>query len=210
MHKGNDILEQAKRALEEVKLKPESPLHQIARIDPATDNYPMAMDQGSSLPTETFEDIPTQLRQEDRVDLYTIRKLNLAATMEALDKSVKMHDSFPTSDAAMAVGQLAEQVSRLTKEVEKSQDPRKLFDAVLDSVLRPLTNHMIQSLVAEMKWLKEQTKGLIKEGSEQQFDDLLKQAIKRVGPGLTDALDNSKGRLAKTLNLKEEPREKIV
>jgi len=82
----------------------------------APNPYPQHMPQ-------KFGDVPSQLRETQQINTFEIKKLNLAATIEALERAVMSQEAMPSPDAAFAVAALSEQVMKLTRELEKSQDP---------------------------------------------------------------------------------------
>jgi cellobiose-specific phosphotransferase system component IIB len=150
-----------------------------------------------------FAGVTEMLRDQQTVNLYEVKKLNLAAIVETLERSVHAHEAFPSSDAGMSVSMLAEQASKLIKDLEKSIDPNALCHKILEEVMQPLTQEMVNSLAQEMKWLKNNTNGLVREESRKAFDDTLKSAVTRMGPAFEESLKLAQTRLKKVLNIKE-------
>lgn len=154
---------------------------------------------------QKFGDIPTQLREKTEVNFFDIKKLNLASIIEALERANQSYEAFPTPDAGFAVASLSEQVQKLTKDLEKSQDPKKLYDSILINVLQPFAELVVHSVALEMKALKENTKTMIIPEKSSAYSDSVNTAAKRIGPSLKDGMELSKVRLLKSLGIKEKP-----
>ena len=154
---------------------------------------------------QKFGDMPTQIREQTEINIYDIKKLNLAATIEALERATQSYEAFPTADSGFAVASLSEQVQKLTKDLEKSQDPKKLYDAILMNILQPFAEQVVHAVASEIKWLKAETKAMIPPDKAVAFQDTLNKATTRIGPGLKDSLELSKIRLLKVLSIKEKP-----
>lgn len=154
---------------------------------------------------EKFPDVTQQLRDPvgDSIDLFRVRKLNLAATVETLERAVSAHENFPSADAGIAVAKLAEQVNQLTRELEKAQNPFVLYDRIMDDTLQPLTSSLVKALAEEARWLIGQFEYHLPEDKRQPFRDTVKQMAIRVGPPIRDALEVSKSRLMIALNLQD-------
>lgn len=152
---------------------------------------------------EKFPEVVSQLRDQnvETIDLFKVRKLNLAATVETLERAVTAHEAFPSADAGIAVAKLAEQVNQLTREIEKSSNPFDLYEKVMDNAMQPLTESVIQSLAEESKWLISQFEYQLPDSKKGAFRETVKQMAIRMGPALKDALENSKARLLIALNL---------
>lgn len=168
-------------------------------VDPITQRNPLSV-------FEKFPDVTQQLRDntvDTTVDLYRVRKLNLAATVETLERAVSAHESFPNADAGIAVAKLAEQVSQLTRELEKSQDPFGIYDKICQQSLEPLTADIVKVLVEESRWLLQQFEPHVPEDKRSAFRDTVKQMALRAGPSLKDSLEVSKYRLLVALNLQD-------
>lgn len=168
-------------------------------VDPITQRNPLSV-------FEKFSGVTQHLRDdnsETNVDLYRVRKLNLAATVETLERAVSAHESFPNADAGIAVAKLAEQVNVLTKELDKSQNPMILYDKIVEETLEPLTSQIVKVIVEESRWLLQQFEPHVPEDKRHAFRDTVKQMAMRAGPSLKDSLDVSKYRLLVALNLQD-------
>lgn len=154
---------------------------------------------------EKFPDVTQQLRDplSDGIDLFRVRKLNLAATVETLERAVSAHESFPSADAGIAVAKLAEQVSQLTRELEKAQNPFILYDRIMDQTMEPLTASLVKALAEEARWLIGQFEYHLPEDKRSAFRETVKQMAVRIGPPIRDALEVSKNRLLLALNLQD-------
>ena len=205
----NDILGAAQDALSRAKDAPIGALatQELAPLPSLTENpvapyttapAPAAMPWG-----DKFPDFPTQLREADGTNLHEVKKHHLAALVEALERTIQAHESFPTPDAAMAVASLSEQVQKLTKDLEKSQDPRVLFDDVIHEVLQPLVTRIVQAVAVEAKWLKQESKGLVIPEKAKPFEEVVHTATQRIGPSLSEGLEYAKTRLTRLLQIKE-------
>lgn len=150
-----------------------------------------------------FAGVTEMLRDQQNINLYEVKKLNLAAVVETLERSVHAHEAFPSSDAGMSVSMLAEQASKLIKDLEKSIDPNIMCHRILEEIMQPLTQEMVNSLAQEMKWLKNNTGGLVRDESRKAFEDTLKNAVTRMGPAFEESLKLAQTRLKKVLNIKE-------
>lgn len=150
-----------------------------------------------------FAGVTEMLRDQQEINLYEVKKLNLASVVETLERSVHAHEAFPSSDAGMSVSMLAEQASKLIRDLEKSIDPNVMCHRILEEIMQPLTQEMVNSLAQEMKWLKNNTGGLVKDESRKAFEDTLKNAVTRMGPAFEESLKLAQTRLKKVLNIKE-------
>lgn len=178
-------------------------LSEVTKIDNTQQN-PLSL-------FDKFPDVSSQLRDDSMdsgVDLYRVRKLNLAATVETLERAVSAHESFPSADAGIAVAKLADQVNQLTKELEKAQDPYMLYGKIVEEAMEPLTTNVIKSLVEESKWLVEQFEYHVPEDKRHAFRETVKQMVTRVGPSLKDSLELAKTRLLGSLNLQDRKNKK--
>lgn len=174
----------------------------LAPLDPILLDQPTPPPAISSL-LQTFRDIPDQIREQDQVNTYEVKRLNLAAAMEALDRAVQSHAAMPSPDAAFAVSSLSEQVMKLTKELEKSQDPHELYDRIVGEIIEKMTEHVVFTVGAEMKWLISESQKIVPAEKQQLITDTIKNATRRVAPSLSEVLEISKSRLLKILDLKE-------
>lgn len=151
---------------------------------------------------QMFPDVTEKLRSEEGVDLYRVKRLNLAAAVETLERAVKSHEAFPSADAGIAVAKLSEQVSQLVKDIEKAQDPYDLYSRIVETAMEPLTSDIIKNLAEESKWLIAQFENHVPEAKRVAFRETVKTAVMRVGPSLKESLDNAKERLLTSLNIK--------
>ena len=154
---------------------------------------------------QKFGDLPTQLRENQGINLIEVKRLNLAAMVEALERSMTAHESFPSPDNGMAVSQISEQIMKLTKDIEKSHDPKKILDDLVDNALSKLTQEIVQDLAMEMRKLREDTMNLVRVEKQETFDLAFKNAVNRMGPALKDRLEITISRIARILNVKEKP-----
>lgn len=156
---------------------------------------------------EKFPDVTAQLRadggEDGGLNLFRVRKLNLAATVETLERAVSAHENFPSADAGIAVAKLAEQVNQLTRELEKAQNPYVLYDRIMNDTMEPLTASLVKALAEEARWLISQFEYHLPEGKRPAFKETVKQMAMRIGPPLKDALEISKSRLLVALNLQD-------
>jgi hypothetical protein len=153
---------------------------------------------------QKFGDIPTTLRENvDNVNVYEVKKLNLAATIESLERAVQSHESMPSPDAAFAVSSLSEQVMKLTKDLEKSIDPRKMLDEITAEILEKMTEHVVFVISSEMKWLMGETAKIVPTEKQTQVNEAIKNATRRVAPALSETLEIAKNRLVRILNIKD-------
>lgn len=152
---------------------------------------------------QKFANLTTQLRNQENVNLYEVKKLNLAAAVETLERSVHSHEAFPSADAGIAVSTLSEQVAKLVKDLEKSQDPYLMFSKIMDEVLHPLTEDMVHNIANEMKWLKQNSIQLVPAEQRKAYEETLKEAVNRIGPSFKESLEVAKTRMLKAMNLKE-------
>ena len=152
---------------------------------------------------QKFANLAQQLRNQEQINLYEVKKLNLAAAVETLERQVHAHEAFPSSDAGLAVSAQTETVLKIIKDLEKSTDPYEGFGKIMDDVLFPLTEEMVHSLASEMKWLKQNTIQMVPPEHRKAFEETLKEAVNRVGPSFKDALEVAKARMLKVMNLKD-------
>jgi len=200
------ILQAAKDALGEVS--PQGQEIVVINTDYGTvDSYSPPPPPDNSQPSfnQKFGDLPTQLRELPEVNLYEVKRLNLAAMIEAMERANQSYEAFPTPDAGFAVASLSEQIQKLTKDLEKSQDPKRLYDAVLMDVIQPFAEQIVHAVAMEMKWLKNETKGMVVTEKQTAHQETINQAVQRIGPSLKDAMEISKVRLLKSLGIKEKP-----
>ena len=190
---STEVIEAAKVALKgELVLVEETP------IGAPIEEYPP-----SALFPERFRNIPDQLRVETcNLDTYEIKRLNLAAALESLEKALTSQDAYPSPDSAFAVSSLSELILKLTKDIEKAQDPKKICEQIITEVLQPLIEKMVHSLGTEMKWLIQEAQGIVPQEKMHIFTNQVGEATNRYGPALSEALESSKARLFKIFNIK--------
>lgn len=152
---------------------------------------------------QKFGDIPTELREGEGINTVEVKKLNLAVALEALERAATAHENFPSPDAGFAVANLSDQVLKLTKELERSQDPQKILDDLMDNALSRLTQEIVQDLASEMKKLLAETSTMVKIDKQEAFDMSFKTAVNRMGPAMKERLDVAVTRISKVLNIKE-------
>lgn len=152
---------------------------------------------------QLFQDHPDQLRDPQQgVNLQEIRRLNLAASIEALERAVRAHEGFPTADQAIAVASLSERVEKLVKDIDKAQDPKLLYQMIVEDVLLLLTEQTVRALAQELKWLQENTQSLVLPEKQQVYRDTVREATIRIGPALKYQVEACKRKLLKLLNIK--------
>lgn len=157
---------------------------------------------------QKFGDLPTHLREGEGINLTEVRKLNLAVAVEALERASAAHENFPSPDAGFAVASLSEQILKLTKDLEKSHDPQKIRDELVENVLGKMTQEIVQDLMGEMKKLREEALSLVRLDKQDAFDQAFKIAVNRMGPALKERLDVASIRIARVLNVKETPNDR--
>lgn len=157
---------------------------------------------------QKFGDLPTHLRDGEGINLIEVKKLTLAVMVEALERASQAHENFPSPDAGFAVAALAEQMAKLTKDLEKSHDPEKILDDLIENALRKLTNEIIQDLMQEMKTLRNETMSMVSLNKQEAFDLAFKTAVNRMGPAMMERLETAKLRIARVLNIKEKPNDR--
>lgn len=206
----HDIIVAAQQALETAPEVSPSPLprdREIAILEAPMD-LPVMPYEASRAPQDLaafqkFNDVPSQLRDDDGVNIYEIKKLNLAAAVEALERTIQSHESFPTPEASFAVASLSEQVQKLTRDLERSQDPKLMFERIVTEVLHQLTMKIVQTIAIEGKWIKTETRGMVIPEKAKPFDDTINTAINHVGPALSEGLEHAKTRLLNILQIKK-------
>lgn len=165
---------------------------------------PPPMPPPSAYP-QLFQDHPEQLRDPSSgPNLQEIRRLNLAAAIEALERAVRAHEGFPTADQAIAVATLSERVEKLVKDIDKAQDPKELYVQITEEVLLLLTEQTVRALAQEMRWIQQQAVGMIQPEKLETFNDTLKEATIRIGPALKHQVEASKRKLLRLLNIPDE------
>lgn len=157
---------------------------------------------------QKFGDLPSHLRENEGINLVEVKKLNLAVAVEALERALQAHENFPSPDAGFAVANLSDQVQKLTKDLEKSQDPQKILDDILENALSVLTREIIQDLAQEMKKLREETLSMVRDQKKEAFDLAFKVAVNRMGPAMKERLEVARSRIARALNVKEKPNDR--
>lgn len=157
----------------------------------------------NATPLQKFGELPAHLREGEGIDLHEIRKLNLAVAVEALERASSAHESYPSPDAGMAVAQLNEMILKLTKDLEKSKDPKLILDDIMESAISHLTKEIVQDLASEMKKLKEETLPMIRSEKKEAFSMAFNTAVNRMGPAMKERLEIAKNRIARALNVKE-------
>jgi hypothetical protein len=170
---------------------------------------PVPFEPTTSFPTsnvteyQKFGDIPTHLREENAINLQEIKKLNLASTIEALEKALEAQQNFPSPDAAFAVASLSEQVLKLTRDLEKNMDPAVILDQIVGGAMSDLTQEIVQDLAGEMKRFRDQALKMVRDEKKEAFDVAFKEAVNRMGPAMKERLEVTKNRVAKILNVKK-------
>lgn len=154
---------------------------------------------------QKFGDLPAHLREGEGINLVEVKKLTLAVMVEALERASQAHENFPSPDAGFAVAALAEQMAKLTKDLEKSHDPQKILDDLMENALSKLTKEIVHDLLAEMKTLREETMSMVSVSKQEAFDQAFKTAVNRMGPAMKERLDTAVLRIARVLNVKEKP-----
>jgi hypothetical protein len=154
---------------------------------------------------QLFQNHPEQLRDPlNGVNLQEIRRLNLAAAIEALERAVRAHEGFPTADQAIAVATLSERVEKLVRDIDKARDPRELYCQIADEVLLLFAEQTVRALAQEMKWLQEQSDSMLLPEKQQIFRETVREASKRIGPALKYQVEASKRKLMVLLNIKDD------
>ena len=169
------------------------------------------LDQPSPPTTSHFQSakfgcIPDQIRESDQINTFEVKKFNLAAAIESLEQALASHMAMPAPDAAFAVAGLSELIMKLTRDLERSQDPKKLYDQIVSDIFQKMTEHMVFTVGSEMKWLIGETQKLVTQEKQNQMTETIKNATRRVAPALNEVLDIAQSRLLKILNLKEKDR----
>jgi hypothetical protein len=154
-------------------------------------------------PAQKFGDIPDQIRESEQINTFEVKKHNLASALESLELAVASHTALPSPDAAFAVSGLSELVMKLTKDIEKSQDPKKLYDQINSEILQKMVEHIVFTVGSEMKWLITESQKFVPTEKQSQLTETIKNATRRVAPSLNEVLEIAQTRLLKTLNLKE-------
>lgn len=152
---------------------------------------------------QKFGDLPSHLRDAESINWIEIKKLNLAIALEALDRAATAHENFPSPDASLALSTMSDTVLKLAKDLEKSQDPQKILEDILQNALASLTQEIVQDLAGEMKSLREQTSSMLRLDKKDAFDVAFKTAVNRMGPAMKERLETAKNRIAKVLGVKE-------
>ena len=196
-------IEAARRMLEGPVIDP-ALLPELIATQPLVPNEPAPppLPSPSSF-HQLFQDHPDQLRDPQQgVNLQEIRRLNLAASIEALERAVRAHEGFPTADQAIAVASLSERVEKLVKDIDKAQDPKLLYQMIVEDVLLLLTEQTVRALAQELKWLQENTQSLVLPEKQQVYRDTVREATIRIGPALKYQVEACKRKLLKLLNIK--------
>jgi len=198
---SEDEIEAVPQAL---MLRSQSPQQQVQVLEPQDLALPLPEGPPPSNATsfQKFGDIPQHLREHAGVDLYEIKRLNLAVSIDALERAAQAQENYPSPDAGFAVASLSEQILKLTKDLEKSQDPQKVMDLIMQDVLQEMTRDMIHALAAEMKNLQTETRALVQPEKMDAYNLAFGIAVNRMGPAMKDLLEVTKSRLARSLNIK--------
>ena len=159
-----------------------------------------------NLPSAKFGCVPDQIRESDQINTFEVKKLNLAASLESLEQALASHMAMPSPDAAFAVASLSELIMKLTRDLERSQDPKKLYDQILSEILQKMTEHVVFTVGSEMKWLIGEAQKIVPFDKQSQMTETIKNATRRIAPALNEVLDIAQSRLLKVLNLKEKDR----
>jgi hypothetical protein len=197
------LLDNAEKSVTTLAQYGQEPEVSIVEVMPQSMSTPIPDNSLKGSHFHKFAGLTEMLRNQQEVNLYEVKKLNLAAVVETLERSVHAHEAFPSSDAGVSVSMLADQAMKLTKDLEKSIDPAVLCQRILEEIMEPLTQEMVNSLAQEMKWLKNNTTGIVPEQSRKAFEDTLKNAVTRMGPAFEESLTLARSRLQKILNIKE-------
>jgi hypothetical protein len=151
---------------------------------------------------QKFAGIPQQIRETSSVDVYEVKRLNLAATLEALERAADSYDGFPTPDGGFAVANLSEVVLKLTRDLERTQDPMILLNLIKQTVLQNYMEQTIYAVAVELKNLKKETLDLLPEDKQNAYGDSIKNTLSRISPAFTDAIAEAEEQLKKALNIK--------
>jgi hypothetical protein len=157
---------------------------------------------------QKFGDLPSDLRVGEGINLIEVKKLNLAVAVEALERASTAHENFPSPDAGFAVASLSDQILKLTKDLEKSNDPQKILDDLMDNALSKFTQEVVQDLAGEMKKLLGETMQMVRVDKQGAFDEAFKTAVNRMGPAMKERLDQMVARVSRVLNIKETKEER--
>jgi len=152
---------------------------------------------------QKFGDLPTHLREGEGIDLIAVKKLNLAVAVEGLERASTAHENFPSPDAGFALAAMTEQVLKLTKDLEKSNDPQTVLENIQSEVLSRFVEEVVVDLSGEMKNLMVETRSLVRPDKIGTYEEAFKTAVNRLGPAFQDRLSVSRRRLARALNIKE-------
>jgi len=153
-----------------------------------------------------FGNVPDQIRETEQINTFEVKKLNLAAAIESLEQALASHMAMPSPDAAFAVANLSELIMKLTRDLERSQDPKKLYDQVVSEILQKMTEHVVFTVGSEMKWLIGEAQKIVPLEKQSQMTETIKNATRRVAPSLNEVLEIAQSRLLKIFHLKEKDR----
>lgn len=233
---SRDILKEAEQALEQAEQQrpatPEAPrpieaASQQITISPEAEHFrsgpgshvalyrpqvpdippPPLPGSGQGGTGEIFQDMPQQIREPgERVNAYDAKRYNLAAAMETLERATQTHQALPSADNAFAVASLSELILKLTRDLEKSQDPREVYDVVMAEVVDVYGRLVVEGVAREMAWIRDQAQSSLMESRRESFKSLIKEATDRIVPGVKKAREHAGMSLLKTLGIKKPPR----
>jgi hypothetical protein len=168
-----------------------------------TPNLP-AMDIRPPLPAsyQKFAGIPEQLRENAEVNIFQVKRLNLAAALESLEHAADAYEGFPTPDGGFAVAGLSEVVLKLTKDLERTQDPMILLNQIKNGVLNNFVQQIIVAIASELKNLRRETTGLIPDDKQNAYSDSIKNTLSRTTTAFTESLEEVEDQLKKVLGIK--------
>lgn len=151
---------------------------------------------------QKFAGIPQQLRENAEVNIFEVKRLNLAAALESLERAADAYEGFPTPDGGFAVAGLSEVVLKLTKDLERTQDPMILLNQIKNNVLNHFVQQIIVAVASELKNLKRETTGLIPEDKQNAYGDSIKNTLSRTSTAFTESLEEVEEQLKRVLNIK--------
>ena len=155
--------------------------------------------------TEHFQTYPELLRQDDGiVNVHHLKKLNIAATLEALSAAIQQYENYKGAETGAVVASLSGTMLRLLQDLQKSQDPVVIIERIEEEVLAALTHDMLRAITVETKWMIDECRDLIPPERFGTFEHTVKTAIGRVGPAMTASIAAQRERLKVLFNLKKD------
>jgi hypothetical protein len=151
---------------------------------------------------QKFAGIPQQLRENAEVNIFEVKRLNLAAALETLERAADSYEGFSTPDGGFAVAGLSEVVLKLTKDLERTQDPMILLNQIKNNVLNNFVQQIIVAIASELKNLRRETSGLIPEDKQNAYSDSVKNTLSRTTTAFTESLEEVEEQLKKVLGIK--------